>query len=58
MAAVITMPKKQMNVMTEFNPYGELTSTLPPVPKSTLALAKAPPDISMNSRPRAKKTTK
>ena len=58
MAAVMTMPKKQMYVMIAFSAYGELSSTLPPVPKSTLASAKAPPDISTNKQASPKNTPK
>jgi hypothetical protein len=37
---------------------GEVTSTLPPVPKSTVAFTNAPPDMSTNRKLKPKKTTK
>ena len=51
-------PKKLTNMMIRFSAKGEVTRTLPPVPKSTLACAKAPPDISTKRKPSPKKTTK
>jgi hypothetical protein len=57
-AAVTTRPKKLTYMMMRTSAKGEVTSTLPPVPKSTDALDRPPPDMSTNRKPSPKNTRK
>jgi len=58
MAAVMTTVKLAMRVIRLANDHGELMSTFPPVPKSTLALGIAPPAARMKNAARTRNTAK
>ena len=58
MAAVITTVKLAMSVISIASDHGELMSTLPPVPNSTVALRMAPPAARMKNAARARNTPK